>query len=63
MANYLIKFQHKLPAAVKFIERTEIVFIEEYEQSLKGEDYKMMLFKKLKIKDNEIVLFDFIGRF
>ena len=62
MANHLINFQHKLPAAKDWSQRSEIVFISVEDNKKQGKEYKDFLLSLLEIDKKEIVLFNSITR-
>ena len=58
MANFLVNFQHKLPAAKDFEAESKIIWIEPQDQLREGEDYRdMLITEKLKLDPKRIVLF------
>ena len=63
MANYLVNFQHKLPAAKYFETESRIIWIDLQDQQRQGEDYRdMLITEKLKLDPKRIVLFSKITR-
>jgi hypothetical protein len=63
MANHLVNFKHKLPAAKDFENESVIVWLDPTDQNRKGDDYReMLLVEKLKLDPKKIVLFESITR-
>ena len=63
MANHLVIFKHKLPAAKDFDYESKIVWLDSEDQQRKGDDYReMLLVEKLQLDPKKIVLFESITR-
>jgi hypothetical protein len=62
MANHLVNFQHKQPAAKDWTQKSEIVFISGDDNKKQGKEYKDFLLSILDIDKKEIVIFNSITR-